>query len=86
VEELGEDEAKQVQGRLEELRVQLESKRPACYVGNSKRSKSRCHQKQRKAAVGTKKLTSFFVPVANSDNSNEDNKQQDTDDDSSEDE
>jgi len=60
-------------------------------VGNSKRSKRQRRQKQRKVAVGTKKLTSFFVPVSNSDNSNddsnnEDDKQQDIDDDSSEDE
>jgi hypothetical protein len=71
---------------LEELRVQLESKRPTYYVGNLERSKCRRHQKQRKATVGTKKLTSFFALVANGDNSNEDNKQQDTDDDSSENE
>jgi len=50
--------------------VQSESKRPARYVGNSERSKCRRHQKQRKAVVGTKKLTSFFAPVANSDNNN----------------
>jgi hypothetical protein len=86
VEEPGEDEAEQAQGRLEELRVQLESKRPARYVENSECSKCQRRQKQRKTAVGTKKLTSFFVPVANGDNNNEDNKQQDTDDDSSEDE
>ncbi len=67
VEEPGEDEEEQVQGRLEELQVQPESKRPAHYVGNSKRSKRRRRQKQRKAAVGTKKLTSFFALVANGD-------------------
>jgi hypothetical protein len=66
MEETGEDETEQVQGRLEELRVQPESKRLARYVGNSKRSKRRRRQKQRKAAVGTKKLTSFFAPIANS--------------------
>jgi hypothetical protein len=75
MEELGEDEA---QGRLEELRIQPESKWPACYVGNSERSKCQRRQKQRKAAVGTKKLTSFFVPVANGDSSNEDDELQDT--------
>jgi hypothetical protein len=48
-------------------------------VGNSERSKRRHRQKQRKATVGTKKLTSFFAPVANDDRSN-------IDDDSSEDE
>jgi hypothetical protein len=73
VEEHGEDEAEQAQGWLEELRVQSESKRLACYVGNSKRSKRWRRQKQRKAVVGTKKLTSFFVPIANGDNNNEDN-------------
>ncbi len=71
---------------MEELQVQPESKRPARYVGNSERSKHRRCQKQKKAIVGTKKLTSFFVPVANGDSSNEDNKQQDIDDDSNEDE
>jgi hypothetical protein len=55
-------------------------------VGNSERSKCRRRHKQRKAAVGTKKLTSFFAPIANGDNNNEDNEQQDTDDNSSEDE
>ncbi|CAK9256576.1 unnamed protein product [Sphagnum jensenii] len=65
VEEPVEDEAEQAQGRLEELRVQLESKRPARYVGNSERSKCRHRQKQRKVVVGTKKLTSFFAPVTN---------------------
>ncbi len=70
VEEPGEDKAKQAQGWLEELRVQPKSKRPARYVGNSERSKRRNCQKQRKAAVGTKKLTSFFAHVANGDNSN----------------
>jgi hypothetical protein len=73
VEEAGEDETEQTQGRLEELRVQPESKRPTRYVGNSERSKRQRHQKQRKATVGTKKLTSFFVPVANGDSSNENN-------------
>ncbi|CAK9235485.1 unnamed protein product [Sphagnum troendelagicum] len=67
---------------LEELRVQSKSKRRAHYMGNSECSKHRCRQKQRKATVGTKKLTSFFVPI---DNSNEDDKEQDTDDNSSED-
>jgi hypothetical protein len=62
VEEPGEDETEQAQGRLEELQVQLESKRPAHYVANSERSKRRRCQKQRKATVGTKKLTSFFAP------------------------
>jgi len=57
VEEPGKDEAKQAQGWLEELRVQSESKRPARYVGNSKRSKRQHRQKQRKVAIGTKKLT-----------------------------
>jgi hypothetical protein len=52
----------QAQGWLEELRVQLESKQPARYVGNSKRSKRQRRQKQKKVAVGTKKLTSFFAP------------------------
>jgi hypothetical protein len=85
VEKPGEDEAEQVQGQLEELRVQPESKRPAHYVGNLEHSKCRHRQKQRKAAVGTKKLTLFFAPVANgdsnnNDNSNEDDEQQDTDD------
>jgi hypothetical protein len=32
-------------------------------VGNLERSKRRCRQKQKKAIVGTKKLTSFFAPV-----------------------
>ncbi len=72
VEELGEDEAEQAQGRLEELRVQPESKRHAHYVGNSECSKRRFRQKQMKAVVGTKKLTLFFAPVANDDNNNED--------------
>jgi hypothetical protein len=45
VEELGEDKAEQAQGQLEELRVQLESKRPAHYVGNLERSKRRRRQK-----------------------------------------
>jgi hypothetical protein len=62
VEELGEDKAEHTHGRLEELRVQPESKRPARYVGNSKRSKRRHRQKQRKAVVRTKKLTSFVAP------------------------
>jgi hypothetical protein len=39
VEEPGEDEAEQAYGRLEELRVEQESKRPAHYVGNLERSK-----------------------------------------------
>jgi len=39
VEEPGEDEAEQAQRRLEELRVQPKSKRPARYVGNLERSK-----------------------------------------------
>jgi hypothetical protein len=43
-------------------------------------------RKQRKAVVGTKKLTSFFAHVANNDNSNEDDEQHDTNDDSNEDE
>ncbi len=77
VEEPGEDEAEHAQGRLEELRVQPESKRLARYVGNLERSKRRCCQKQRKAAVGTKKLTSFFAPVANSDNNNGDSSNED---------
>jgi len=55
-------------------------------VGNSERSKRQCRQKQRKTAVGTKKLTLFFAPVANGDSSNEDDEQHDTDDDSSENE
>jgi hypothetical protein len=55
-------------------------------MGNSECSKRQCRQKQKKAAVGTKKLTSFFVHVANGDNNNEDNEQQDIDYDSSEDE
>jgi len=42
VEELGEDEAKQAQGRLEELRVQPKSERPARYMGNSERLKCQC--------------------------------------------
>ncbi len=67
VEEPGEDKAKQAQGRLEELQVQPESKRPAHYVGNLERSKRQCRQKQSKAAVGTKKLTSFFASVTNDD-------------------
>jgi len=33
-------------------------------VGNPERSKRWRRQKQRKVVVGTKKLTSFFVPVA----------------------
>ncbi len=86
MEEPGEDEADHAQGWLEELQVQSESKRPARYVGNSERSKCRHCQKQRKVAVGTKRQTSFFMPVANIDSSNEDDEQQDTDDDSSEDE
>jgi hypothetical protein len=86
VEEPGKDEAEEAQGRLEELQVQPKSKRPARYVGNSERSKRQRRQKQRKAVVGTKKLTSFFAPVANGDSSNEDDEQQDNDDDSSEDE
>ncbi len=45
VEEPGEDEAEQAQGWLEELRVQPESKQPARYVGNSKRSKRQRRQK-----------------------------------------
>ncbi|CAK9193454.1 unnamed protein product [Sphagnum troendelagicum] len=65
VEEPSEDEVEQAQGRLEELRVQPESKRSARYGGNLKRSKRRHRQKQRKAVTRTKKLTSFFVPVAN---------------------
>jgi hypothetical protein len=81
VEEPGEDEAEQVHGRLEELQVQPESKRPARYVGNLERLKRWRRQKQRKATVGTKKLTSFFAPVTNSDSSNEDDEQQDTNDD-----
>ncbi|CAK9211496.1 unnamed protein product [Sphagnum troendelagicum] len=72
VEEPGKDKAEQAQGWLEELRVQPESKRHARYVGNSECSKCRRRQKQKKAAVGTKKLTSFFAPVANDDSSNED--------------
>ncbi len=86
VEELGEDEAKQAHGRLEELQVQPKSKRPARYMGNSKCSKRWHRHKQRKVAIGTKKLTSFFAHVANGDNNNEDDEQQDTDDDNSEDE
>ncbi len=86
VEEPGEDEAEQAQGRLEELWVQPECKRSARYVGNSECSKRRRCQKQRKATVGTKKLTSFFAPVANGDSNNEDDEQHNTDDDSSEDE
>jgi len=72
VEEPGEDEAKQVQGRLEELQVQPESKRLARYMGNLERSKCRHCQKQRKASIGTKKLTLFFAPVPNDDNNNKD--------------
>jgi len=45
VEEPSEDEAEQAQGQLEELRVQLKSKRPAHYVGNLERSKRRRRQK-----------------------------------------
>jgi hypothetical protein len=45
VEEPGEDEVEQAQGRLEELRVQPESKQPTRYVGNSERSKRRHRQK-----------------------------------------
>jgi hypothetical protein len=41
VEEPSEDEAEQAQGRLEELRVQLENKRPARFMGNLERSKRR---------------------------------------------
>jgi hypothetical protein len=63
VEEPSEDEAEQAQGRLEELRIQPKSKRPARYMGNSKRSKRWRHHKQRKVVVGTKKLTSFFALV-----------------------
>jgi hypothetical protein len=77
VEEPGVDEAKQAQGRLEELRVQPESKQLARYMGNSECSKRWRHQKQRKAAVGTKKLTSFFAPVANGDSSNGDSNNED---------
>ncbi len=84
--ELSKDEAEQAQGQLEELRVQPESKRPARYVGNSERSKCQRRQKQRKAVVGTKKLTSFFAHVANGDNGNKDDEQQDTNDNSNEDE
>jgi len=51
------EETEQAQGRLEELRVQPESKWPAHYVGNSECSKCWHRQKQRKAAVGTKNLT-----------------------------
>jgi hypothetical protein len=47
-------------------------------VGNSKRSKRQHRQKQRKAAVETKKLTLFFAHVANDDNNNEDDEHQDT--------
>ncbi len=72
MEEPSEEEAKQAQGRLEELRVQPESKRHARYMGNSKHSKCQRHQKQRKVVVGTKKLTSFFVSVANGDSRNGD--------------
>jgi len=36
--------------------------------------KGRRHQKQRKATVGTKKLISFFAPVANGDINNKDDK------------
>jgi len=75
VEEPGEDEAEQTQGRLEELWVQLKNKRPARYVGNSERLKRRRRQKQRKATVGTKKLTLFFALVANGDSSNENDEQ-----------
>jgi hypothetical protein len=75
VEKHGEDEAEQAQGWLEELRVQLESKQPTRYVGNSERSKRRHRQKQRKAIVGTKKLTSFFAPIVNGDSNNGDSKQ-----------
>ncbi len=46
VEEPDEDEVEQAQGRLEELRVQPESKWPARYMGNSERSKRR-HRKSR---------------------------------------
>ncbi len=45
VDELGEDEVEQAQGRLEELWVQLGSKWPARYVGNSERSNRRRRQK-----------------------------------------
>ncbi len=79
VEELDKDEAEQAQGRLEELRVRPESQRPARYVGNSERLKRRHHQKQMKATVGTKKLTSFFAPVANGDSSNGDSNNEDDD-------
>jgi hypothetical protein len=41
VEEPGKNKAEQAQGRLEELRVQPKSKRPARYVGNSECSKRR---------------------------------------------
>ncbi len=59
-------------------------------MGNLKHSKRRRCQKQRKAIIGTKKLTSFFAHVANGDNINNDNnnkddEQQNTNDDSSED-
>jgi hypothetical protein len=64
VEEPSEYETEQAQGRLEELRVQLESKWLARYVGTSERSKRRHRQKQRKVAIGTKKLTLFFAHVA----------------------
>ncbi len=66
-----------MQGRLEELRVQPESKRHARYMGNSEHSKCRCRQKQRKATVGTKKLTSFFASVTNGDSSNDDSNNED---------
>ncbi len=58
----------------------------ARYVGNSERSKRWHRQKQRKAAIRTKKLTSFFALVANGDSNNENDEQHDTDDNSSEDE
>jgi hypothetical protein len=45
VEEPGEDEAEQAQGQLEELWVQLESKRPARYMGNSECLKRQHRQK-----------------------------------------
>ncbi len=71
---------------MEELRVQPESKRPTRYVGNSEHSKHRHCHKQRKATIGTKKLTSFFAPIAKGDNSNEGDEQRDTDDNNSENE
>jgi len=72
---------------LEELRVQPESKRPALRgeLGTLKAPASP-EAGEGKAAIGTKKLTSFFAPVANGDSSNENDEQQDTDDNSNEDE